>query len=89
LDHEPPSATGRPNPDAFKKLPEDLLVTQSARKFSAEANCFEDLYRTFKRWRYPKTDRKGFSGIRTISQDLGANWNGTEANLDARDRDAP
>ena len=72
-----------------RRFADDRLVTQAAQKFSAKAKCFEDLYRTFKRWRYPKTDRKGFSGVRTISQDLGAHWNGTEANIDARDSDAP
>jgi hypothetical protein len=91
LDHETSSADGwlRPSTHAFKALSGDRLVTQSARKFSAEAKRFEDLHRKFKRWRCPKTDRKGFSGIRTIDQDLGVNRNATEANDNHRGSDVP
>jgi putative DNA primase/helicase len=45
--------------------------------------------RKFKRWRCPKTDRRGFSGIRTIDQDLGVNRNATEANDNDRGSDVP
>lgn len=45
--------------------------------------------RKFERWRCPKTDRMGFSGIRTIALELGVNWNATQASDNHRGGDVP